>query len=209
MNTNKNYIDLKKLEKLFEMDSTEILNQIINQHTLSSQEVMERFNISKQRLFGLKKQGLLHQLKQGLFIRKEVEQMRMHQIEDTIKYSNYDLTPAFNDKIQNILLINKLRFFDCLTMVNHNSTNPLYNNHLEKILEAVYNTFKVGGVVYLTKHENFDYVETKKDLEEAEILIRSFTKDEFVELLTSVESLILGMPKIKGYHSILTSLNNL
>lgn len=208
------YLDLKILEKTFNKSSREILALLIEQQTLTSHEVMDRLNITKQRLFALKKQNLLREVKKGVFLREEVELMRVEQLKENRlnkfnQSSSYELTPAFKVIEHNNLVINKLRFFDCLAMVRANITNPTYNNHLKILLNASYESFKNDGVVYLTNHEGFDYVETINELKEAEITIRTFTLDEFITFLTSDEAKILRMEKIKEFYSVLKSLQSL
>lgn len=93
------------------------------------------------------------------------------------------------------MIVNKLRFFDCLTMVNKSEDSMKYNKHLESTLHSIYEIFKDGGVLYFTLHKGFDEVENLQELKELEIIQRKFTKNEFIKFLESVEMRILGIQK--------------
>lgn len=202
------YIDLDQL--IPGINGEKLLELIVEQHLMTSSEVMERLEISKQRLFSLKKQGLLHEIKKGIFSRKEVETMRTAQLqEERLKKYNkktaYELTPAYKNIDKQRLIINKLRFFDCLTMVKHEVTNGFYNNHLAGALQAVLNTFEENGFVYLLEHEGFDYVENLSDLQSV-VVIKTYTKNDYVQFMESVEAQILGLSKVNGYSDIIAKL---
>lgn len=113
--------------------------------------------------------------------------------------------PAYKNIDKHTLIINKLRFFDCLTMVKHEVTNGIYNNHLAGALKAVRNTFEENGFVCLLEHEGFDYVENLTDLQSVDI-IKTYTKNEYVKFMESIEAQILGLPKVNGYSDIIASL---
>lgn len=203
--------------------------ELIRQHTMTSQEVLKRLEISKQRLFSLKKEGRLVEIKKGLFFRKSVERMRYEQFENNqMKHRNkensYELTPAYK-VIQHknnypILLINELRFGDCLAMVRHKSTNPLYAQHLSGLLKTVTDVYKKAGRVYMLKHEGFDYVENTEELFEAEIVIqpndileiypeyKGLTVKRFYEYITSTAR-ILGIDMVPNYNDTLVELRDL
>lgn len=206
-----NFIDLEELALILKINSSEIVEKIVKQYTMDSKDIMDRFEISKQRLLALKKQGVLKEIKKGIFIIPDAEEMRKKQVEEKRlqKYSNYDLTPAYKEIEEDILLVNKLRFFDCLTMVNKSENAMKYNKHLESTLHSIYEIFKDGGVLYFTLHKGFDEVENLQELKELEIIQRKFTKNEFIEFLESVEMRILGIQKVLGFVSILNNLKTL
>lgn len=201
------FIDLEQLDP--EINGDRLLELIVEQHLLTSSEVMAEIGISKQRLFSLKKQGYLREIKKGIFARTEVEKMRVKQIEEDrlSKYTgkSYDLTPAYRIIDAQTLIINSLRFFDCLKMVKYESTNKLYNKHLSGALDIAVKTLNGNGTVYMLKHEGFDYVESLEELDSVGY-IRGFSKSEFIQFMESVEAKILGLPKVKGYSDFVTSL---
>ncbi|BCC09242.1 MULTISPECIES: hypothetical protein [Bacillus] len=206
-----NFIDLEELALILKINSSEIVERIVKQYTMDSKDIMDRFEISKQRLLALKKQGVLKEIKKGIFIIPDAEEMRKKQVEEKRlqKYSNYDLTPAYKKIEEDILIVNKLRFFDCLTMVNKSEDSMKYNKHLESTLHSIYEIFKDGGVLYFTLHKGFDEVENLQELKELEIIQRKFTKNEFIKFLESVEMRILGIQKVLGFVSILNNLKTL
>jgi len=134
-----NFIDLEELALILKINSSEIVERIVKQYTMDSKDIMDRFEISKQRLLALKKQGVLKEIKKGIFIIPDAEEMRKKQVEEKRlqKYSNYDLTPAYKKIEEDILIVNKLRFFDCLTMVNKSEDSMKYNKHLESTLHSI------------------------------------------------------------------------
>ncbi|MEB9685148.1 hypothetical protein BK742_03765 [Bacillus thuringiensis serovar pingluonsis] len=206
-----NFIDLEELSLILKINSSEIVERIVKQYTMDSKDIMDRFEISKQRLLALKKQGVLKEIKKGVFLIPDAEEMRKKQVEEKRlqKYSNYVLTPAYKKIEEDILIVNKLRFFDCLTMVNKSEDATEYNKHLKSTLHSIYEIFRDGGVLYFTLHKGFDEVENLQELKELEIVQRKFTKNEFIEFLESVEMRILGIQKVFGFASILNNLKTL
>lgn len=206
-----NFIDLEELALILKINSSEIVEGIVKQYTMDSKDIMDRFEISKQRLLALKKQGVLKEIKKGVFLIPDAEEMRKKQVEEKRlqKYSNYDLTPAYKKIEEDILIVNKLRFFDCLTMVNKSEDATEYNKHLESTLHLIYEIFRDGGVLYFTLHKGFDEVENLQELKELQIVQRKFTKNEFIEFIESVEMRILGIQKVFGFASILNKLQKL
>lgn len=58
-----NFIDLEELALILKINSSEIVERIVKQYTMDSKDIMDRFEISKQRLLALKKQGVLKEIK--------------------------------------------------------------------------------------------------------------------------------------------------
>ncbi|MGR5913086.1 hypothetical protein ACT7DG_29705 [Bacillus cereus] len=50
-----NFIDLEELALILKINSSEIVERIVKQYTMDSKDIMDRFEISKQRLLALKK----------------------------------------------------------------------------------------------------------------------------------------------------------
>ncbi len=71
-----NFIDLEELALILKINSSEIVERIVKQYTMDSKDIMDRFEISKQRLLALKKQGVLKEIKKGIFIIPDAEEMR-------------------------------------------------------------------------------------------------------------------------------------
>ncbi|ALC52362.1 hypothetical protein CN899_21975 [Bacillus thuringiensis] len=206
-----NFIDLEKLASILDINSSEVVERIVKQYTMDSKDIMDRFEISKQRLLALKKQGVLKEIKKGVFLIPDAEEMRKKQVEEDRlkKYSNYDLMPAYKKIEEDILIVNKLRFFDCLTMVNKSEDARKYNEHLESALHSIYKVFRDGGFLYFTLHKGFDDVENLQELKELEIVQRKFTKNEFIDFLESVEMKILGIHKVYRFASTLQNFKKL
>lgn len=232
---------LKEAARKNNLSQEDYFVELVRLHTMTSQEVLNHLEISKQRLFNLKKTGRLIEIKTGLFLTKSVEDMRYAQLTtDTInKYragseeNPYELTPAYKPILATdnypILLINKLRFNDCVTMVKYEHEEPKeheksekseYEEHLKELLEDVIDVYRKSGFVYLTKHEGFDRVETSEDLLESEIIIqpndslaapeeyKGFTVERFYDFLTK-HATILGKDKISNYNNTLIALKGL
>lgn len=49
-----NFIDLEELALILKINSSEIVEKIVKQYTMDSKDIMDRFEISKQRLLALK-----------------------------------------------------------------------------------------------------------------------------------------------------------
>lgn len=215
-------IDLEQLRKSFGLEVTaeELLELIVEQHTMTTKEVMDMLAVSKQRIHGMKNQGLLRELKKGLYSKRKVELMRTEQIRQgrLKKFSEYELMPAYKE-IEGSLLIDELRFGDCLKMVKVDSeyekydpTEHEYNVHLEEVLTAVVRAFKANTEVTMLDHKGFEYVADEEDLEEAKEktkFVKTFSITDFLEMLQSVPSKILGMPKINRYSEIISELTAL
>ncbi|MBK5361343.1 hypothetical protein JFU03_26675 [Bacillus sp. TH44] len=173
---------VRKAAKECKLTEKEFINEIINYYLINSKDTIEYLDISKQRLSNMKKQGKLLEVEKGLYFRSEVEEFKLIQNEVREKYHHqkvYDLFPAYKE-IGDTLIINFLRFFDCVTMVKHNCTNSMYNNHLENALTAILKYVTSNQDVFMLEHEGFDYVEDKLDIQESQIkknLIRNSSKN--------------------------------
>lgn len=75
-----NFIDLEELALILKINSSEIVERIVKQYTMDSKDIMDRFEISKQRLLALKKQGVLKEIKKGIFIIPDAEEMRKNKL---------------------------------------------------------------------------------------------------------------------------------
>ncbi|RJE85194.1 hypothetical protein D3P07_21750 [Paenibacillus sp. 1011MAR3C5] len=204
------YIDLDQLtsQSGYNLTSDIMLRLIIEQHTMSTNEVIDRLGISKQRLVGLKNQRLLHEIKKGIYSRKEVEMMRMTQEkQNRFKHQKnaYELTPAYRILDPLHVIINKSRFFDCLTMVKHKDSDAVYDLEVSGALKAADDTYKVGGKVYMLQHEEFDHIKHAADLNMSNIL-KMYTEADFLTFLESTEAQILGLPQTTNYAKVLTSM---
>jgi hypothetical protein len=220
-------IDLEKLvkfiskdpEREFEVqDSEELLSLIVEQHTMSSGDVMERLMVSRQRLQGLKNQGYLNEIKTGLFSRSNVEAMRSQQIKEE-RIRDYELYPIFR-KIDGCLIIDKLRYFDCQTMVsvesrekNYDPMSHPYKQALEELLTAVVETYKKKQSVVLLKHPGFEAVfdldDLKKEEEDGTWFVREFTKDDFLEMLERVSEVETGLEKADNFQATIIELESI
>ncbi|HFF3190411.1 TPA: hypothetical protein ACGCJB_003636 [Bacillus cereus] len=186
----------------------EFIKEVINHYLINSIDTIEYLNISKQRLSNMKKQGRLLEVEKGLYFREDVEEFKLTQNEVREKYNPkkaYDLFPAYKE-IGDTLIINYLRFFDCVTMVKHNCTNPIYNNHLENALTAILKYVTSNQDVFMLEHKGFDYIEDELDINKNRIK-RKFDKEFFKEFLQSKNAYILGINKIGNFNDILNTLN--
>ncbi|OQR54630.1 hypothetical protein [Bacillus sp. CDB3] len=199
---------VRKAAKECKLTEKEFINEIINYYLINSKNTIEYLDISKQRLSNMKKQGKLLEVEKGLYFRSEVEEFKLIQNEVREKYHHqkvYDLFPAYKE-IGDTLIINFLRFFDCVTMVKHNCTNSMYNNHLENALTAILKYVTSNQDVFMLEHEGFDYVEDKLDIQESQIK-KKFDTEFFKEYLESKTAYILGVNKIGNFNEILSALN--
>ncbi|MBK5347786.1 MULTISPECIES: hypothetical protein [unclassified Bacillus (in: firmicutes)] len=199
---------VRKAAKECKLTEKEFINEIINYYLINSKDTIEYLDISKQRLSNMKKQGKLLEVEKGLYFRSEVEEFKLIQNEVREKYHHqkvYDLFPAYKE-IGDTLIINFLRFFDCVTMVKHNCTNSMYNNHLENALTAILKYVTSNQDVFMLEHEGFDYVEDKLDIQESQIK-KKFDTEFFKEYLESKTAYILGVNKIGNFNEILSALN--
>ncbi|HDX9494323.1 hypothetical protein [Bacillus thuringiensis] len=199
---------VRKAAKECKLTEKEFINEIINYYLINSKDTIEYLDISKQRLSNMKKQGKLLEVEKGLYFRSEVEEFKLIQNEVREKYHHqkvYDLFPAYKE-IGDTLIINFLRFFDCVTMVKHNCTNSMYNNHLENALTAILKYVTSNQDVFMLEHEGFDYVEDKLDIQESQIK-KKFDTEFFKEYLESKTAYILGINKIGNFNEILSALN--
>ncbi|TVX93279.1 hypothetical protein [Paenibacillus agilis] len=217
-------IDLEKLvmfiskdpEREFEVqDSEELLRLIVEQHTMTSGDVMERLMVSRQRLQGLKNQGYLNEIKIGLFSRSNVEAMRSKQIKEE-RIRDYELYPIFR-KIEGCLIIDKLRFFDCQTMVrvesreeDYDPVSHPYKQALEELLTAVVETYKKKQNVVLLRHPGFEAVYDPEDLqievENGVWFVGEYKKDDFLKLLERVSEVESGLKKADNFQTTINEL---
>ncbi|EEM98331.1 MULTISPECIES: type IV toxin-antitoxin system AbiEi family antitoxin domain-containing protein [Bacillus cereus group] len=197
-----------KAAKECEVTEKEFIKEVINHYLINSKDTIEYLNISKQRLSNMKKQGKLLEVEKGLYFRSEVEEFKLTQNKVREKYHQqkaYDLFPAYKE-IGDTLIINSLRFFDCVTMVKHNCTNSIYNNHLENALTTILKYVTSNQDVFMLTHEGFDYVEDKLDIQENHMK-QKFDKKYFKEYLESKTAYILGVNKIGNFNEVLNVLN--
>ncbi|PFI26956.1 hypothetical protein COI53_25830 [Bacillus thuringiensis] len=199
-----------KAAKEYEVTEKEFIKEVINHYLINSKDTIEYLNISKQRLSNMKKQGRLLEVEKGLYFRRDVEEFKLTQNEAREKYHQqkaYDLFPAYKE-IGDTLIINYLRFFDCVTMVKHNCTNSIYNNHLENALTAILKYVTSNQNVFMLEHKGFDYIEDALDINKSRIK-REFDEEFFKEFLQSKKAYILGINKIGNFNDILNKLNGI
>lgn len=199
-----------KAAKEYEVTENEFIKEVINHYLINSKDTIEYLNISKQRLSNMKKQGRLLEVEKGLYFRRDVEEFKLTQNEAREKYHQqkaYDLFPAYKE-IGDTLIINYLRFFDCVTMVKHNCTNSIYNNHLENALTTILKYVTSNQNVFMLEHKGFDYIEDALDINKSRIK-RKFDEEFFKEFLQSKKAYILGINKIGNFNDILNTLNGI
>jgi len=215
-------IDLQKLVEAsgLNVTSEELVELIVKQYTMSQPEIVDRFHFSNQRISNMREQKLLREIKKGLYLREEVENMRAEQISGKRleKYGDYRLTPAYED-YQGSLIIDKLRFFDCLTCVrvkfknqqgNYDPQKDEYNLHLTEVLNTVLKAFNVYKHVYLFEHRAFQYVRKEEDIQEViesnKYWYKVYSASEFLDLIQNHLAEYLGWTRIKNYASTIESL---
>ncbi|ALP38005.1 hypothetical protein ASL14_19235 [Paenibacillus sp. IHB B 3084] len=209
-------VDLQKLVEASGLDvsSEQLVELIVEQYTMSQQEIVDRFHFSNQRISNMREQKLLREIKKGLYLREEVENMREQQIsrKRLEKYSDYRLTPAYEDYLGS-LIIDKLRFFDCLTCVrvnskeqdNYDPQEDGYNKHLTEVLNTVYTAFDVSKHVYLFEHRAFEYVRKEEDIQDViqsnKYWFKEYSASEFLNFLQNPTAEFLGWTRIMSYAS--------
>ncbi|MFC5449070.1 hypothetical protein ACFPOG_12425 [Paenibacillus aestuarii] len=213
-------IDLQKLVEASGLNVTpeQLVELIVQQYTMSQPEIVDRFHFSNQRISNMREQKLLREIKKGLYLREEVENMREQQISGKRleKFGDYRLTPAYENYVGS-LIIDKLRFFDCLTCVrvdskdqNYDPQKDEYNIHLTEVLNTVHTAFNVGKHVYLFEHRAFQYVRKEEDIQEVvnsdKYWFEKYTASKFLDFLQQPTAEYLGWTKIMSYASIVESL---
>lgn len=189
------------------MNKEELID-IIEKYTMDSSQVLEYLDISKQRLSDMKRTGKVNEVKKGIFLREEVEVIKMNQQDLRKKYnekSAYNMFPVYKD-IGDALIIDKLRFFDCVNMVKHKSTNKVYNSALEATLTSILSKLNKGAKVYLLDHKGFDYIETNEEIKLEGTIIKEFSKESFLAFLEFDGANIIGLDMIGNYYQILGEL---
>ncbi|MDN8593347.1 hypothetical protein Q0V21_31940 [Paenibacillus sp. 11B] len=221
---NSKSIDLQKLVKASGLNITaeQLVELIVEQYTMSQSEIIDRFHFSNQRFSNMREHKLLREIKKGLYLREEVENMREKQISGKRleKYGDYRLTPAYENYEGN-LIIDKLRFYDCLTCVRVESKdnnsyvpqNDEYNVHLTEVLEVVRKAFDIGKYVYFFEHRAFQHVRKEEDIQGVidsnKYWYKEFSVSEFLDLLQQPVSEYLGWRKIMNYDNIVDYFRNL
>lgn len=195
-------------------DAEELLKLIVEQHTMTTGEVLDWFEVSRQRLLGLKNQGYLKELKVGLYSRSNVVAMRSQQIKE--ERLRYELYPAFR-VIDCGLIIDKRRFFDCQAMVKVESEEEHYNpaNHpyklaLEELLSAALETYKKNQTVVLLMQKGFEEVYNLDDLQRIEKAgmwyVDEYTKEGFLEMLKRYSKTETGLEKADNFQKTINEL---
>ncbi|MEK5358158.1 hypothetical protein [Paenibacillus sp. FSL L8-0709] len=217
-------IDLQKLVVASGLNVTpeQLVELIVEQYTMSQPEIVDRFHFSNQRISNMREQKLLREIKKGLYLREEVENMRAQQISGKRleKYGDYRLTPAYEDYVGS-LIIDKLRIFDCLTCIrvdyknqdNYDPQKDEYNIHLTEVFSTVLEAFNVGKHVYLIEHRAFQYVRKEEDIQEViesnKYWFQAYSASEFLNLIQNQHSDYLGWTRIMNYASTVESLAKL
>ncbi|MEK5183384.1 hypothetical protein [Paenibacillus sp. FSL P4-0288] len=214
-------IDLQKLVVASGLNVTpeQLVELIVEQYTMSQPEIVDRFHFSNQRISNMREQKLLREIKKGLYLREEVENMRAQQISGKRleKYGDYRLTPAYEDYVGS-LIIDKLRIFDCLTCIrvdhknqdNYDPQKDEYNIHLTEVFSTVLEAFNVGKHVYLLEHRAFQYVRKEEDIQEVmesnKYWFQAYSASEFLNLIQNQHADFLGWTRIMNYASTVDSL---
>ena len=123
------------------------------------------------------------------------------------KETAYEFFPVYK-LINDIMIIDKLRFFDCITMVMHNDTNDVYNDELEQSLKLILERVKIGTKVFMLDHKGFDDIENEEDIKENGVILKEFTEKTFREFLKYDGASIIGLNKIGNYYEMLNQLES-
>ncbi|PFN60553.1 DNA-binding protein [Bacillus thuringiensis] len=159
------------------------LINFLNKEFYTTAEVLEKLELSKQRLQDYKRTGKLEEIKKGIFLKKDVLKLRIEILKGagTIKYNTipYDLTPVFKD-INGILIINTLRLFDCCAMISHATSSDdteEYSTELSHMLDEINKRIINNTPIYflynkdtLDKNVRFDTIETTRELYESRLI---------------------------------------
>ncbi|WP_063568439.1 hypothetical protein [Paenibacillus sp. O199] len=218
-----NTINLQELIKAsgLKITSEQLVESIVEQYTMSQEELVDRFHFSNQRIKTLREKKLIREIKKGLYLREQVENMREKQIREKRleKFGDYRLTPAY-EEYEDSLIIDKLRFYDCLTCVRaesksqrYNPQNDEYNIHLTEVLKTVLEAFNAGKDVYFFEHRAFQYVRYEEDIQKVidsnNYWFKKHSVSQFLDLLQMPVSEYLGFQEIMNYSSIVKSLTKL
>lgn len=191
------------------MERNELI-KMIKEKTMDTHEVIDYLGISKQRLSDMKTSGKVYEVKKGLFLREDIEVIKINQKglrEKFNKDTAYELFPVYK-LIDEIMIIDKLRFFDCVTMVKHRNTNNVYNDQLEQSFKLILERVKIGNKVFMLDHKGFDYIETVDDIKQNGVILKEFTENNFREFLEYDGASIIGLNMIGNYNEILKQLDS-
>jgi len=157
--------DLKEVAAKYGKTEVEYFKLLIEQNTLTSQELAEDLGVAQPRISGLKKAGKLTELKKGIYLKEEAMDMRYNQLanDNTLKHSidktEYHLIPTSYikklDDGKTILLVSKTRFSDCLVMVNRSTDAKVYKEELDSLFKMMLEVLKSGGVVLPIPEQHF------------------------------------------------------
>lgn len=215
-----NMLDMQKLVEAsgLELTENELVELIVQQYTMSQPELAERFRFSNQRISIMREQGLLREIKKGLYLREEVELMRTQQIKGKRleKYGDYKLIPAYDDYL-GTLIIDQLRMFDCLSCVsadskkeNYDPQLDEYNIHLTEVFNTVVSAYEEGKDLYLFEHRAFQHVRKEEDIQEVlesgKYWFYLYSVDEFLGLIQGPTAGYLGWNQIMNYDSTVEAL---
>ncbi|AET66373.1 hypothetical protein Desor_0683 [Desulfosporosinus orientis DSM 765] len=184
--------------------------KMIKERIMDTCEVIDYLGVSKQRLSDMKTRGKVHEIKKGLFLREDIEIIKINQKDLREKFNKdtaYELFPVYK-LIDDIVIIDKLRFFDCVTMVKHSCTNDIYNDQLEQTLKLILERLKAGSRVFMLDHKSFDYIENEEDMKQNGVILKEFTERTFREFLEYDGASIIGLNKIGNYNEILKQLES-
>jgi hypothetical protein len=217
-------VDLQKLVEASGLNVTpeQLVELIVEQYTMSQAEIIDRFHFSNQRISNMREQKLLREIKKGLYLREEVENMREQQISGKRleKYGDYRLTPAYENYVGS-LIIDKLRFFDCLTCVrvdsknqeNYVPSNDEYNIHLSEVLNAMLTALTDGKYVYFFEHRAFQFVRKEDDINDVlnsnKFVFKEILAKDFLDFLLQPTAEYLGWTSVMSYASVVESLKKL
>lgn len=147
--------DLTPISDALGISVEEYFRQLILQQTFNSKEVAERLSVKPARIVALKHSGKLSDAK-GLFIKKEVEKMRLEQISSKygISSKEYSITPCFFTTIVDgygeAVFISNTRFNDCITLSKSNDEK--YVEALKELLMQMCEALKKNQpIFYLTE----------------------------------------------------------
>lgn len=110
--------------------------------------------------------------------------------------------------IHDIMIIDKLRFFDYMTMVMHNDPYDVYNDELEQSLKLILERVKIRTEVFMLDHKGFDDIKNEEVIKENGVILKEFTEKTFKEFIRFDGASIIGLTKIGNYYEILKQLES-
>lgn len=165
-----NIQELEDLANAKNMSVEEYASLLIQYNTITSRELADELGVSQSRIAALKKSGKIQEITKGIFLASDAYNMRLNQIKSqslkhSIKANEYHLIPTRyylpTENDENVLLISKTRFADCLVMANQDNSPLDYLEELQDLFEETIEAFKENYIILPLNEQEFQSLKNK------------------------------------------------